>query len=113
MRSQFTFYKSFDDAIEDMTDKQIVLYVKELLAVQFLRKKPEDVRFKDPIVNMAWKSQKHSVEKSIKGYLDSQKCSKVKSPYLGIYDPLVTPSEGGHQQEQVKEEEEGKVKVKG
>jgi len=111
-RSQFTFYKSFDDVIGELTDSQIAQYIKTMLDVQFLRIKTEDVSFSDPLVNIIWKSQKYSIEKSIKGYIDGQKRDGIKEPYLGIYCANFTPYEGGHQQVkgevQVKGEEEGK-----
>ena len=112
MRTQFTFYKSFDDAIEDMTDKQIADYIKAILDVQFLRVRIEDVSFTDKILKMAWKSQKHSISTSIKGYLDSQKRENIKSPYMGVYDDSCTPYEGGNDgayeggSQQVKEKEQ-------
>lgn len=115
MRSQFTFYKSFDDVIEDMNDRQIVEYVKALLDVQFLRRKIEDITFDDKIINMVWKSQKHSIQSSIEGYLNSQKKEGVKSPYYGVYStpskvPFTPPYEGGLQQDKGKGKEEGKEK---
>lgn len=110
MRNQFTFYKSFDDVIEDLTDKQIAEYMKVMLDVQFLRLKIEDVEFDDKILAIVWKSQKHSIEKSVQGYLDGQKREGIKNPYLGVYAETKTPYEGGRQQEeeQEKEKEEGK-----
>jgi hypothetical protein len=115
MRSQFTFYKSFDDVIEDMNDKQIVEYVKALLDVQFLRQKLEDISFDDKVLSMVWKSQKHSIQSSIDGYLNSQKKDGVKSPYYGVYSTpseggIFDPYEGGRQQDKEKEKEEGKEK---
>ncbi len=123
MRNQFTFYKSFDDIIEDLTDKQIAEYMRSLLDVQFLRVKIDDIHFEDKILNIVWKSQKHSIQKSIEGYLNSQK--GAENPFLGVYEtpkeakntPLAIPSEGGRQQEEEKEEvkgkEEGKEKEEG
>lgn len=119
MRSQFTFYKSFDDVLEDLNDKQISEYIKKMLDVQFLRIKIDDVCFEDKLLSVIWKSQKHSIKSSINGYLDSQKRSGCKEPYLGCYDDdfipyeggYKAPYEGGHQQEQVKGK--GKVKEQG
>lgn len=108
MRNQFTFYKSFDDVIEEMNDKQIAEYVKTMLDVQFLRVNIEEVKFKDPLLNIVWKSQKYSIQTSIKGYLDSQKNTKIKEPYFGVYDTSLNPSEGVAQQDKGKEEGKGK-----
>lgn len=115
MRSQFTFYKSFDDVYQDLTKEQKIEFIDIILDVQFLRKKIDDVKFKDPILKHIWNAQKYQLEKSIKGYLDSQKSEKVLEPFLGCYDDneiKLLPYEGGHQQGQVQgqvqgQEEEG------
>lgn len=112
MRSQFAFYKSFDDVYQDLSDKQRLEFMQIILDVQFLRLKVEDVTFKDTLLKHIWNAQKHSIEKSIKGYLESQKNPKIKEPYMGIYDPLFIPSEGVHKEEQEKEEEQGEEKGK-
>lgn len=119
MRTQFAFYKSFDDVYNDLNNSQKLEFIDTLLNVQFLRLKVEDVAFKDNILKHIWNAQKHSIEKSINGYLESQKNSKIKNPYLGIYDPINTPSEGinkgiktPNQQEKEKEEVKGEDKVK-
>lgn len=117
MRDQFAFYKSFDDVYQDLNDKQKLEFISIILDVQFLRIKIDDVSPKDSLLKHIWNAQKHSLKKSINGYLESQKNSKIKSPYLGVYDdnisPLQTPSEGNHKEEQGEEEEqvkgEGKV----
>jgi len=113
MRTQFAFYKSFDDVYQDLNDKQKLEFMNIILDVQFLRLKIDDVVFKDTILKHIWNAQKHSIEKSIKGYLESQKNPKIKEPFYGVYDdnfiPLQTPSEGNHKEEQEKGEEKEKV----
>ena len=108
MRTQFAFYKSFDDVYQDLNDKQRLEFISTLLDVQFLRIKVDDVFFKDNILKHIWNAQKHSIKKSINGYIESQKNSKIKEPYLGVYDdnylPIQIPSEGINKEEEVKEE---------
>ncbi|MCW8932197.1 MAG: hypothetical protein OQL19_18430 [Gammaproteobacteria bacterium] len=108
MRQQFAFYKSFDDVYQDLSDKQKIEFMDTLLDVQFLRIKIEDVMFKDTILKHIWNAQKHSLDKSVKGYLESQKNTKIKEPFMGCYGdnflPLQTPSEGIYREEQEKEE---------
>ena len=119
MRQQFPFYKSFDDVAEDLTDTQLAKYIRTLLDVQFLRIKIEDVTFKDKMLALVWKSQKHSIQKSINGFLDGQKRDTIKNPYFGAY---VVPAEGINEgiqtpdlqvqcKEEVKEECKGKGEV--
>jgi hypothetical protein len=91
-RNQFTFYKSFDDVCQDLPDKELAIYIRTLLDVQFLRVRVEDVSFKNPLLNILWKAQIYSINNSISGYLDSQKSGKVIAPFLGVYS---TPYEGG------------------
>ena len=114
MRTQFALYKSFDDVYQDLNDKQKIEFIDTLFDVQFLRVKIEDVTFKDVILKHIWNAQKHSLEKSINGYIESQKNSKIKNPFLGCYDdnflPIQLPSEGNHKEEEEKGEEEVKGK---
>ena len=111
MRAQFAFYKSFDDVYQDLNDNQRLEFMRIILDVQFLRIKVDDVSFKDVILKHIWNAQKHSIQKSIRGYLESQKSSTVKEPYFGVYDtnniPLPIPSEGVRKEEEEKEEGEG------
>lgn len=124
-RNQFTFYKSFDDTFEILNDKQALLYLKTLRDVQFLRVKIQDVSFSDVILKAIWQSTKHTLETSIKGYLDSQLSDKVANPFFGCYighskskDPFSTPStppnKGVSRQdkEESKEEDKDKDKLK-
>jgi len=118
-RQQFPFYKSFDDVAEDLTDAQLAKYIRTLLDVQFLRIKVDDVKFQDKTLSIVWKSQKHSINKSINGFLDGQKRETIKAPYLGVYDESCIPNEGIHEgmqtpkaecKEEVQVKEEGKGK---
>ena len=112
MRQAFSFYKSFDDTFEALNDQQTLTLFKTLRDVQFLRLNINEVKFNDPLLTVLWQSIKFSLEKSIKGYLDSQLNSKVKNPFFGCYaskkgysfNPLQTPYEGVRQQEEDKEE---------
>lgn len=111
MREQFTFYKSFDDVYCDLSDKQKLEFMQIILDVQFLRVRIEDVNFEDKILNIVWKSIKHSLTKSISGYLDSQKKANAKSPFFGVYDTLRKGVDDGLQMG-VLEQEEDKGKEK-
>lgn len=114
MRSQFAFYKSFDDVYQDLNNNQKLEFINTILDVQFLRKKIDDVIFNDNLLKHIWNAQKHSIKKSIQGYLDSQSSSQVKNPFLGCYEPSFLPSQlpskGVRQEEQGEEQEEGEEK---
>jgi len=119
-RQQFPFYKSFDDIVEDLTDAQLAKYIRTLLDVQFLRVKIDEVMFKDKMLNLVWKSQKHSINKSINGFLDGQRRDTIKHPFFGVYDTTCIPNEGVRDIEEtpkaefkgeVQGKEKGKVEV--
>lgn len=114
MRSQFAFYKSFDDVYQDLNNNQKLEFINTILDVQFLRKKIDDVVFNDNLLKHIWNAQKHSIKKSIQGYLDSQSSSQVKNPFLGCYKhsflPSQLPSKGVRQEEQGEEQEQGEEK---
>lgn len=118
MRSQFTFYKSFDDVYQDLNNVQKLEYMKVILDVQFLRIKVEDVSFSDKELKSIWNAQKHTITTSIKGYLDSQRKNNAKEPFFGCYNPKYTPLEGGTEHpleggiQQVKDKDKDKGKVK-
>ena len=120
MRTQFPCYKSFDDVYQDLNDKQKIEFIDNMFDVQFLRKKIEDVEFKDNVLKHIWNAQKHSIEKSILGYLDSQKSKKVINPFLGCYadekNISLKNTLGGDSQppkEEGEGEEEGEEKEQG
>lgn len=118
MRTQFPFYKSFDDVYQDLSINQKIEFIDNILDVQFLRKKIDDVKFKDSILKHIWNAQKHSLDKSIKGYLDSQKSKKIPNPFFGCYDDssiLINTQGGGSEipKEEEQGEEQGEDKEQG
>lgn len=119
MRNQFPFYKSFDDVYQDLSKEQKIEFIDNILDVQFLRKKIDDVKFKDSILKHIWNAQKHSLDKSIKGYLDSQKSDKIKNPFFGCYNTDYEDKKNTLKgcsvipKEEVKEEVKGEDKEEG
>lgn len=102
MRKGFNFYRSYWDVANELNDKDRLAFYDALLLRQFTGKESELTG----IVKFAYLSQKHSIDKQIKGYED-----KTNNPLI---DPCQGGSQGGsvdpYQQE--KEEEKEKVKEK-
>ena len=117
MRSQFAFYKSYDDVYQELTSSQKVAFMDTLLDVHFLRVKVDDVLFEDKMLNLLWKSMQHSIKTSITGYLDNSKRKDKTDTYLGVYEENITPTVGGtvgglntpclQEEEKEEEKEEG------
>lgn len=119
-RQAFNFYRSYYDVYQGLNDVQKLTYMDTLLKVNFLEIKVEEVAFKDPVLQLVWQSQKHSVNKAVKGYLDGQKRKDhIKSAFFGCYSEDYHPTEGptegptlqGKEKEKGKEEGEGKEGV--
>jgi len=109
MRKAFNFYSSYDEVIQDMNDKQIVLFVKSLLDVQFFRKHISEIKFEDKILSICWKGMKHSIHKQIEGY-----CNANKLKYDDLFDAYEAPynptPEAPYQDTPIQEEGQGQEK---
>jgi len=100
MRQAFKFYRSYWDVAKELNDKDRLAFYDALLKRQFTGEETE----LNGMVKFAYISQKHSIDKQIKGYED-----KTKAP---IQDPTQGGTQGGTQdpliqvQEKEKEKEE-------
>ena len=103
MRQAFKFYRSYWDVANELNDKDRLAFYDALLKRQFTGQETE----LNGMVKFAYISQKHSIDKQIKGYED-----KTKAP---IQDPMQGGMQGGMQdpliQVQEKEEEKEEEKV--
>lgn len=113
-RDGFTFFKSYDDVMQNLNDKQFLQLMKTILDVQFLRVKYEKVKFNDNILDLLWSSMKYNISSQVDGYLAN--FSKNNSQFMGVYkesnDPLDGEGNDPWQEEQEQEQEKGKVKEK-
>lgn len=112
-REAFNFYKSYYEVYMQLSAKDKVLFMDALLERQFKGIEPTGL---DGMVNFAYLSQKHSIDKQVKGWEDKMKRS-LNTP---TEDPCQGGTEGGCQdpcqQEKGEEKEKGKeqkVDVKG
>jgi len=101
MRQAFNFYRSYWDVAKELNDKDRLAFYDALLTRQFTG---EETELKG-LVKFAYLSQKHSIDKQIKGYED-----KTKRP---LQDPSQDPTQGGTQGPSVqeKEKETGKEEI--
>lgn len=101
MRQAFNFYRSYWEVANELNEKDRLAFYDALLTRQFTG---EETELKG-LVKLVYLSQKHSIDKQIKGYED-----KTKRPLL---HPSQDPRQGGAQgpsvQEKGKEEEKEKV----
>ena len=111
-RDGFTFFKSYDDVMQNLNDKQFLLLMRTILDVQFLRVKYEKVKFNDNILDLLWSSMKYNISSQVDGYLAN--FSKNNNQFMGVYNETNGGLDGVHndplQEVQVKEEGKGKGK---
>jgi hypothetical protein len=100
MRTAFNFYKSYYDVAKELNDKDRLLFFDALMKKQF-----ENIESNlNGLVKFAYLSQKHSIDRQVKGYFD-----KTKDP---MFDPCQGGAVGGMDAPYIQEKEEGKGKGK-
>jgi hypothetical protein len=100
MRKAFNFYRSYWEVANELSETDRLKFYDAVMLKQFTGQEPK----LDGMVKFAYLSQKHSIDRQVKGYEDKTK------------DPLVHPSVGGRQggsvDPSVQEKEEEKEKEK-
>jgi len=115
-RKAFNFYRSYYEIAKELPSKDRDAFLWALLEKQF-ENKETDLK---GLAKFAYISQKHSIDKQIKGYLDKTKGLKNPNPTEDPnQDPNQDPTEGGKQdptkdpKQQVQEKGEVQEKEKG
>lgn len=80
------YYLSFYEVSKDLTEKQFYQFNMAIFKVMFFDEHIDNINFDDKILSLLWKSVKHSIEASIKGY-----CDKKSIPYNDLFIPLIDP----------------------
>lgn len=113
-RTAFNFYRSYYDVAAELSDKDRLAFYDAVMQKQFFNKETEltgNAKF-------AYISQKHSIDRQVKGYMDKMGISvyqQVNNPTQPPYqppsvDPTQPPTDDPCQQEKEKGEEEEKEK---
>lgn len=98
MRKGFNFYRSYWEVANELNDKDRLEFLDALLLRQFTGKEPK----LKGLVKFAYLSQKHSIDRQVKGFED-----KTKSV---LTDPCQGGTEGGYVDPCLQEEEKEEVK---
>jgi hypothetical protein len=103
MREAFNFYRSYYEVLKDIRrDEDKLTYLLALLERQFNGIEPE----LDDIPKLVYNSQKHSIDKQIKGWEDKTKTTLKPPTEHPTQPPKQDPTEPPYLQEQ--EQEKGK-----
>jgi hypothetical protein len=100
-RDGFTFYKSYYDVFKELSDKDKIQFIEALLDKQFIGKEPTELK---GMANFAYLSQKHSIDKQVKGWEDKKGMKLTPLPRVAERVEI-SPC----QQEEEKEQEQGEV----
>ena len=100
MRKAFNFYRSYWEVANELNDTDRLAFYDALLTRQFTGK---EIELKG-LVKFAYLSQKHSIDKQIKGYEDKTKNT--------LNYPIEDPTQGGTQGGTVGPSVQGKEKEK-
>ena len=76
MKKAFSFYRSYYEQLQHLSNEQIANIVMTICKVQFLELHIDDVKLEDKMSKLAWAGIRHSLQKSIDGY-----CSKMGIDY--------------------------------
>lgn len=95
-RKAFSFLRSYFDVLNELEkDSDKLSFLLSVINKQFLDKDPIDLNF---VVNLCYESQRHIIEKSVKGYKDKTKNDLIGNPLKSIsYTPNQPPYQGGEQ----------------
>ena len=77
-RQAFNFLRSYFDVLNKIpSDDDKLNFLLSVINKQFLDEDPTELNF---IVELAYESQRHSIEKSVKGYKDKKKTDLLGNP---------------------------------
>jgi len=110
-RQAFNFLRSYFDVLNKIPSNDDKLnFLLSVINKQFLDEDPTELNL---IVELSYESQRHAIEKSVKGYKDKKKTDLLGNPTVSsTKDPKQDPYEGGSKAPYLQEEEEEKEKGK-
>ena len=102
MRQAFNFYRSYYEVAKELSKKDREEFLMAILKKQFEGIEPE----LEGMVKFAYLSQKHSIDKQVKGYED-----KTKEKLIPTEGGCLGGSKGGSVQEKEEEKEKEELKI--
>ena len=85
-KKAINYYSSFYEVSKDLTKDQFYHFNMAIFKVMFFDEHIDSITFKDAMLNLLWKSIKHSIQSSIEGY-----CNKKSIAYNDCFNPIANP----------------------
>lgn len=109
-RLGFHFMRSYFDVLNKLeNDADKLSFLLAIINKQFTDENPKDLNF---LVELCYESQRHSIEKSVKGWKTAQKTDLQGNPIPPLGGSPIPPHTPPPKEEQVQEEEEEEEEVK-
>ncbi len=109
-RKAFSFLRSYFDVINELdNDTDKFNFIMAILNKQFLDENPKNLNF---ISNLCYESQRHAIEKSVKGWKTATNTDLLGNPLAPSPLPNGSPSPLPKEEEQEQVEEQVKEKEK-
>ena len=103
-RKAFNFLRSYFDVLNEIPKEEDKLkFLLSIINKQFLNEDPKDLGF---LANLCYESQRHPIEKSVKGWITANKTDLQGNPIPPKGAPLLLPPKEEQEQEQEQEQEE-------
>ena len=111
-KKAINYYYSFFEVSKELNQKQFYEFNMAIFEVMFFDKHIDEISFTDSMLNILWKSVKHSIQASVKGYCD-KKSIAYDDVFAPLDNPLSNPLNNKHKgQEKGQEKEKGQVVVR-
>ena len=105
-RRAFNFLRSYFDVLNNIPeDKDKLTFLMSIINKQFLDENPKDLEF---IPNLCYESQRHAIEKSVKGWKLANKTDMIGNPMSDPMPPLGGSIGSDPKEEKEKEKEKEK-----
>lgn len=109
-RKAFNFLRSYFDVLNQLdNDSDKLAFLTSIINKQFLDEDPKELSF---IANLCYESQRHSIEKSVKGWITASNTDLLGNPILPLPLPNGSPNTPPKQEEQEQVQGEEQVKDK-
>lgn len=108
-KKAINYYYSFFEVSRELNQKQFYEFNMAIFEVMFFDKHIDEIGFTDSMLNILWKSVKHSIQASVKGYCD-KKSIAYDDVFTPLDNPLPKPLDNKHKGQE-KGQEKGQVQV--
>lgn len=110
-KKAINYYSSFYEVSKELTKEQFYEFNMAIYKVMFFEEHIDNITFDSQVLNIVWKSVRHSLKASVEGYCTKKNIS-YDSMFKGGELDILPPYQAPYQQEKEKEKEKEEEKEK-